>query len=133
MSFIRPKIKYVSYKARLLNDSFANFFLQFHENKLSSDVFYKKLSKVCNEHLEICRVDEALFKTPYNTDGFYFKAGNDVACTKADGELCIISDLFDTDVMMDLCIFPYDFVDKKTHRRMAGVTVKVKRIRQLKK
>lgn len=126
------RIKYVPYKAHLLNDTFANFFTKFHDADHTLDPLYKKLYPVCKNVLEASRIAEHLFKTPYNTDGFWFKPDPAISCTKLDGSPCIIDDLFDLDVVMDLCVYPYDFMDKKTKSKKAGVTIKVKRIRQLK-
>lgn len=124
--FIRP----INVKARLVNDTFANFSTKFHENNHLKDPFYKKLSTLCIEHTQVTTADG--FKTPYNTDGFYFKYDLHGKCIDKNNKPCIINDLYDTDVIMTVQIIPYDFIDNKTSTRRVGVTVKVKNIKQYK-
>lgn len=110
-------------KAHLVNSSFANFYSKFHRNDPDTDILYKKIAQYCEEHKQISRSD--VFKSPYNSDGFYFKVEPYVKCSNKNKKPCIIDDLYDTDVMLTVKVIPYDLIDSTTQQRRVGVTIKV--------
>ena len=124
------RLKYSTHKIHLVNDTFANFYSKFHDNTLD-DLFYKKLERETINHKLMTRTEDT-FRTIHGVDGFYFKSDPSIKCIDKYGKPCIIDALHDLDVMANLAICPYDFVDKKTQIRRTGITVKVKSLTAIK-
>ena len=116
-------------KAHLVNSTFANFYSKFHGTETDTDILYKKISQYCDEHKQISRSDT--FKSPYNSDGFYFKVEPYVKCNNKKKNPCIIDDLYDTDVMMTIKVIPYDLLDSMTRQRRVGVIIKAVSVKGL--
>jgi hypothetical protein len=128
--------KKINVKARLLTAKKALFYLQFHENKIADDSFYKLIKKRCEEHILVSKVDAGIFKYPYDQTGFTFKTNLETSCYNENKEPCLIEDILDKDVILTLSVTPYDFVPKNGNNdqtsRLVGMSIKVFGIRAVK-
>jgi len=108
MSYVKPKN--INIKARLRTKNYANFLEFYHKGSALNDYFYKYLVKLADSHKLLANQDTQ-FKSHFNPEGFYFKTKETIKCKNAIKMPCLLDDLLDRDVTMQLKITPYNFKD----------------------
>lgn len=112
--YVKPKS--ISAKVRLRKLNFANFLEYYHKGSALDDFLYKYLRDLVRKN----KVTDG-FKTPFNSEGFYFKTKDFVKCKNLSGRVCLLSDLLDQDITANLRIVPYDFVIDG--QQLSGISV----------
>lgn len=114
--FVKPKN--INATVRLRKSNYANFLEYYHKGSATDDFLYKYLTDLVKKNKT---TDE--FKTPFNTEGFYFKIKDFVKCKDVRGKTCLLEDILDYDVTVKLKILPYDFIDPKTSSQVSGISI----------